>query len=265
MGSNQSNILKAHTDVLNHTMMNVINKFRSTAYTSCISNQTVNVFVGENAVIEGNLQVGQVSAVLCNLSGSVSSSMSSDMKSEIETALTSLIKQANSSEQGWLSTSFSNQNVQTTVEQYIRNVFESTVSNIAESDCRNYLNMSQDATVELKGRISGNVKIDQNIQGTAIANCLMNTVADNLFSNATFTQLYNDWEASNYFKQQGFGIALGIILAIVVAVIVGGVLLKSAKKGEKSEGASAKKNIVLIFVVLLVLTGIGLGLYFALK
>jgi hypothetical protein len=235
MGSNQSSTIENTIDIYNQNTFSEVQKLTNSANANCEAKQDINITILPGTHLDcgdGGLNVSQVATCTADLS----SSFTQDNKTQLKTVMQNALEQtANSSQKAvadFLSTSFSNSNVNQKLSQHISNVIDTHIENIANNTCAASAKIVQNQTVNIGGAgtyiKAGSCNFGQNAQASAIASCLTNSMLSTISDNTTLTQSIQDAASKQDSSQTGLGSLLSslfnaytlIVLAFVIGVVV---------------------------------------------
>jgi hypothetical protein len=235
MGSYQSNIVKSTIDIINSTIVSTEQKVRVDMKQTCSTGQTINLVIGERAVV-GNVNLIQRNQTVCNFDGNGTAALSTEIVNEVTNKIDEALKQVNDATVDFLALSVTGGTNKSVLQTELKNIFEVAVKQSFEGTCSQNLLALQNLQVLIEGKV-GNLNVDQNIQATAIASCILQAVSDQVADNTQLNDIIKKIDMLNKSSQSGisdlFNIWTLLIVLGVLALLGGGMYIFSSGKKTK--------------------------------
>ena len=232
MGSSQSNTMKDITSVLQEQITNILNQNTSTSTVNCNVLQ-YNSFStgcpsppyspGTSTNIYGNVTLSNKATQQCNLDAITNQSAKSISADQMANALNKAMAQAQSSIQGFLSTSSSAQSNKIYSSTDVTQRIVSNLSNENVAVCAEQSTLSQGNTVNICGNVYGNFDLSNVGTQVASAICLTTQIASAISCDSTLNSIIKDFDQSQKSKQEGIAGLFGLLF--VAALIIGAIVV----------------------------------------
>ena len=248
LGGNKSetrNTVNIKNDTITSTVSELIQKNSQSIASQHVNLQTLKI-VMKNVTINGDISQNQTLSASSQVSGTLDAAASSKVLSNIAQAMAPDIVQQTKNSRGWLSLSSSND--KTVNDTNLTNSVNNAISNkVTQENYNNIVNSvfnAQTGEITIDGSIvNGNIKQDQNLVSTLIAESMLKSVLDatseNLVSQGIKLKLTQSTTNESKGLDSMFSGQTGIILAVVCCIcclmsllsLIAGVMMKSGGGG----------------------------------
>jgi hypothetical protein len=230
MGSSQSSQAKQTNEVLNESITNMVSKSTNSSSARNANANRFTITVGEKGEVSCGLVFGQKIQAKQAVKVMAKYASKADLQTQLTTALQNSASQASASEQQSLATTIGVQNSKTEINQKIKNIVNTSITNEVVNEVNGFLDNVNNGTLEIKGKWncgpSGKIEINQDIVSEQIIELLSDAIISNVVGTTTDSTAAAESKQVSDSKQTGMisdlGKALmgpiGIILIIVLAL-----------------------------------------------
>lgn len=178
-------------ETINKDLFNVTLKNINDSSTACTSVQNINFT--KLKLKKCNLTVSQDTQVLCELQKITGLRDKNELLKTLKQSIDESSQSENKEVSGFLATSISSNNTDTTVSTYIKQILETNITDEVLSSCIASSNVEQNLNTSLEINCSSNPdfdnKIVQNIQIYQFASCITNKVSNILLNDTKINNI----------------------------------------------------------------------------
>lgn len=253
-------------DVINSNITNSLVSAKNSSNVECTINQNIKVLC-RGCVYDGcNINAINNATSNCNNSSIFTSTSTNDMKSMIKQAIDNSATTNQSSVQGFLSTTVSDQNNNISISTHIKNLVEKNFTNEMFNLCKTKATVNQNNEIDDSGTIyicrhGETLNYENNGQMMVLSNCISKQLTTMLVNDSLVNDAINNAKAGQSSENKGLddfvnGLLAGITgpmkyalivgAIIVVVAIIGGLIFLLSPAGQdvsKKVGAAAADKI----------------------
>jgi hypothetical protein len=232
MGSSQSSQAKQTNEVLNESITNMVSRSVNSASARNANANKFTIKIGEKgSVTNCNLKLGQKIQAKQAVKVMAKYASKADLQTQLTTALQNSAEQKSKSEQQSLATTIGVQNSKTEINQKIKNIVNTSITNEVFNTVNGFLDNVNDGTLEIMGKwdcaaTGGTIDITQDIVSDQVVELLSDAIISNVVGTTTDSTAAAASTQASESLQTGMisdlGKALmgpiGIILIIVLAL-----------------------------------------------
>jgi hypothetical protein len=222
MGNKITNAAETTITACTRAMVSAVTKTESDNKMFCSTNQTMDIVIGEGAVVD-NLDVKQVSGLACNLTSTLTGDFNTNVKTAVSNELESLVKQTGTAVSDFLSTSVNTVQGKVSVKQAIEVELATALENITTNKCQANVNVQQTLRLWILGKVA-TAKLEQNAQAEAMSACLTDVIVNNLASNEAINRAATRSEQEGSGQTKGLSDLLSALTSFWGLLIIGGII-----------------------------------------
>ncbi len=203
MGNKQSSSIEQTMKLVNDTALNLMNSNKTSSNTKNINTNTFSLDIRGN--VGPNCPINIVNKIKSTQNVTFNSMVqnTTQLQSLMQQTIQNVAKNTNSSEQGFLATSFSSQESRTKLSTDIINKLDLKLVNETLNEINNIIENANNGTLIIWKDCNAPITATQDIVSEQIAQVITNSISDAAMSLSTVTDAVNKAEQENKSKQSG--------------------------------------------------------------